>query len=99
MGEILGSGGGESVRRRDFASLNRFALPASVKSGKAGYFRRPFPSSGEGKIRRQRKAITGCAKSTRNCDFSLVIAAFLPLVSPLLRNGVRYDNPKKGTLP
>jgi hypothetical protein len=49
MGEILGSGGGESVRRRDFASLNRFALPASVKSGKAGHFRRPVPSSKKGK--------------------------------------------------
>jgi hypothetical protein len=34
MGKILGSGGGESVRRRDFASLNRFALPASVKVAK-----------------------------------------------------------------
>jgi len=49
MGKILRSGGGESVRRRDFASLDRFALPASAKSRKAGHFRRPSPSSEKGK--------------------------------------------------
>jgi len=49
MGEILGSGGGESVRRRDFASLCSFALPASAKGRKAGHFRRPVPNSEKGK--------------------------------------------------
>jgi hypothetical protein len=69
MGKILGSGGGESVRRRDFASLNRFALPASAKSGKEGHFRRSFPNS-------KREESGAAVRQLANAEHQAVIAIF-----------------------
>ncbi|WP_126362600.1 hypothetical protein [Pseudomonas fluorescens] len=41
MGGFLGSGGAESIQRRDFASLQAFALRVCAKSGKEGQILHP----------------------------------------------------------